>query len=132
MSRELWGVVIGAAAGMIMPMVMLIRDSRRWRIEQRLAFLRDKRQRLEGAFRAAAVSLAEGMKENSYSIDTLMEYTHLFPDNVRSAIDKCLDGTVRPPDDMKMHYMDIVAEMKRSLAAIEQDIEATIGGGQRP
>ena len=126
MSQTLWGVVIGAVAATIMPVITLVRDSRRWRTEQKLALLLAHRQRLENMFQTAAAALAKGMQDNSYSTDTLMASLYLFPNNVHSAIEALMAEAARTPENLRSHYADVVGAMKLALAEIDHETAVTI------
>ena len=127
MSQTLWGVIVGAIVAMVMPLVALIRDNRRWRTEQKLALLRMNRQQLEEAFRKAVAAFVEGLSENRYSIDVMMESLYLFPANVSKAIQVMMDqASSCGPEALKAHFTDVVAEMKIALAAVDREIFATL------
>lgn len=123
MSETLQGVLVGGVIASLAPVITLLVETRRWRIEMRVAQLRLTRERLEKLFSEITKALLDGVETGVYPIEMYANMDLHLPQGVRDALDKFLTETDKSKKTMRGHYMFIELEMKKALARIDKEID---------
>ncbi len=124
MSETLLGVIIGGFIGLISTSIMLIYNYIRWKKENKITYLKEKKDKLEKDFQKAYKELLTGFKNGSYEVYTMMDLDFVFPKNVKEAFDSFIKTDHR--DEKKHQLYNVAYAMKNELVKIEKEIEREI------
>lgn len=122
MSEALIGVVIGGLIASIAPVVSLLTESRRWKLEKRLEHLRAERARLEKFSSETLPKLAEAMARDSYPSSMISDILVLMPKPVGDRFENWMAEKEKDELKGKFAFMDICVEMKKALSDIDRKI----------
>ena len=129
MLETLLGVVIGGIIGSIIPFITIIYSHKKWKSEQRIEYLKLKRDQLEKIFKKAYEATDDGMKKGSFPIDVLSDYDFLLPKNVSNEFDRFIKSKEKDPLKIKFALYNISRSMKKELHKIENEIENEVMNG---
>ncbi len=127
MSETLLGVLIGGLIASIAPISSLIFESKKWRIERRLAQLKEERARLELLIADVLPQLGKDMSEKNYSSHMTSDIFALMP---KSVSDRFLEWMAEESKDelkSKHAFFDMALEMKKCLVEIDRKIAKLLG-----
>lgn len=127
MTETLWGVLIGGVIGLAGAGLAILSEYSRWRAEQRLTYLRERRAELEEMFADIRGTLAEDMKKDSYTNDMILRIVHRCPPPVWAAFDAMMRETERTPTNLIKHHFNVSEAMMKELAAIDGKLEKAVG-----
>jgi len=96
---------------------------KKWKIEQKIRTLENKRDRLEALVNKTLENLSNCMKENAYSTEILSDIDILFPQDVSKIFNDFMSKKEKTEQDRKFAFYDIAREMKKSISDIENEIE---------
>ena len=123
MSETLIGVIFGGIIASIIPVVTLIYEHKKWKKGKRIENLRIKKEELEKKYEECKEKLYEGLQKEIYDTDMVFNFRSIFPKNVSEAFIKMMEDKDRSTESKKDHSILIIAEMKKSLAEIDKEIE---------
>ncbi|QBQ53250.1 hypothetical protein [Nitrosococcus wardiae] len=120
------GVLIGGLIASIAPVTTIIADHLRWRRETKLMHLKTERDKLEQRFRETLEQLSKAMARNSYPAEMTSDIMIMLPKEVSDQYLAFLEEKDKSTPKCRQAYLDIATVMKKSLATIEQQIEALV------
>jgi len=124
--EALLGVIIGGLIASIAPIITLIANHGRWKWEAKLEYLRAERHRLEELYRETLDKLDKAMAENKYPSQMISDICVLMPKPVADRFDTWMSEKNKDATKGQQAYLAICAEMKRSLADIDEKIKELI------
>ena len=127
MSETLVGVLIGGLIASIAPIANLYFESKKWKRDSQLEYLKQERERLSTLFEDTLDELANAMIENSYSSKMTSEITILMPKEVSEKFMSFMDEKDKTESNCKTAYLGIAVEMKKCLKDIDDKISNLIG-----
>lgn len=122
MSEMLLGVVIGGLIASIAPIVSLLTESRRWKMEKKLAHLHAERDRLNNLILEMLPKLAHAMAQNSYPSQMTSDIFILMPKTVGDLFEKWMEEEEKDEMKGKHAFLDICVESKKALSDIDKRI----------
>lgn len=126
MSDTLFGVIIGGIIASLSSLVAVIVDQKKTRRAEQLAYLKERREKLERVFAETEKELSEGMDQDRFDPSLVFNFMRVFPKNVYEAFDAMMLDKDRSSDGLRDHYHKIISEMKTTLADIDAQIERQI------
>jgi gas vesicle protein len=126
MSDTLIGVILGGIIASITPVITLIINHKRWKREMKIEYLKEERRRLEKLYSETLEGLGEAMAKNSYPSQMTSDILILMPKSVSSIFNDWMKVEDKSKSKGQQTYMDIAVEMKKSLAAIDAQINELI------
>jgi hypothetical protein len=126
MSETLIGVIIGGIIASIAPVFTLVVDHRRWRRESRLTYLMSERQNLEALYGKNLKRFSKAISENSFSSDLISDFLLSMPKEVSATFKVFMADPDKTDKKCRQSYMSLAGAMKKSLAEIDNKINAII------
>jgi type II secretory pathway pseudopilin PulG len=128
MNDAIVGVIVGALLASVVPLVTLIIQQRRWRLEKKLEFLRSERRRMEELFDQSLKRIVDGMNEDSYSSELYADSLTLLPEEILNRFIVWIKNKAKDQDSARVAYTDIAVLMKKHLAKIDEEIKSLVMG----
>ena len=126
MSDTLLGVIIGGVIAILGQSISLFINHIKWKKENRIQYLQNKRQKLEEIFKKVNEELSKGIENNDYSYDAITDVLYLCPDIVVDAFSQFMKQIDESPKKNSRNLNHITDAMKVSLSEIESQIEKLI------
>lgn len=126
MSDTLIGVVIGGIIASIAPVFTLVIDHRRWRRESKLTYLVSERKNLEELYRKNLKRFSKAISENSFSSEMISDFLLAMPKEVSSIFKTFMADPDKTDKKCRQSYVSLAGAMKKSLAEIDNKINAII------
>jgi hypothetical protein len=128
MSEALLGVIVGGLLSGLGTWITLAVQHKRWSTEMRINRLQAKRERLEASSARILDELPAAMARGSYPSKMASEITVLFPENVFKTFDRMMGDKEKTELKMKHYYFEIALEMRKSIKALDEEIDAVTLG----
>jgi hypothetical protein len=126
MSDTLIGVIFGGFIASIVPVITLVVNHKRWKVEKNLEYLKSERKRLENLFSETLEKIDKAMRTNSYPSEMTSDILILMPKEVSDIFNDWMADPDQTHLKGKHTYMNIAVEMKKSLASIDTQIKEVI------
>jgi hypothetical protein len=130
MSESILGVIIGGIIGIIGGITgqwtASFFDSKKLKKEKKIEYLRIKRNELEKKYKECSDLLYKSISEGEFEYDMIFNFRFIFPEKVLNAFDEMMEEDRNDPETNNKHFVFITAEMKKSLAEIDREIEEEI------
>jgi gas vesicle protein len=132
MSEALIGVVIGGIIASVTPIITIISNHKKWKKEQKIEYLKQKRDRLEKTFKKSYQKILEGYEKDSFSMDAISDFMITLPKKVSEKFDEFMNFECDKLDpekkklEEKFKLLDISVLMKKELVKIDESIEKEI------
>lgn len=119
-----FGVFVGAVVASIAQVALLYWNHKKWKIEKKVEYLKEKRDTFKRDFEKALEQVAEGMTaDDEFSINLLVDMFCSFPKPVVAAFDEMIDEPNKDIKSLRKHYGYINLAMKEYLVEIDKEIE---------
>ena len=123
MDGQLWGVLIGAAAASVVPLLTLRTTHAQWRLEKRIELLRRKKEDLERLYADIFQKLPSALQERSYPISMMGAISvHASPE-VRKLYYDHIESKDRDETRMKHLLLEMTVEANKHIASVEHEID---------
>ena len=126
MNEAILGVIVGGILTGSGTWIALWLQHKKWKIEQKIRFLENKRDRIESLSHKTLENLATCMKENLYGSQMMSDLEFLFPECVSNEFKKFMEIKNKNDGDKKFAYFNIEREMKKTISEIEIEIKALL------
>lgn len=126
MSETLLGVIIWGIIASITSIVTLFYSHKKWKVEEKIKSLKEKRNRLELKYKEIHPKLVKWISENSYDIEMLSHFECSFPKKVNEQFQKLMDDKSNDPTKNKFHFLSMQVKMNESLNDIDKEIESIL------
>lgn len=126
MSQALVGVLIGGLIASIAPLITMLAETRRWKSEQRLEYLREKRTRQERLTDEFLTSFADAMANDSYSMNMAAEAAIFLPQEANKRFLEWMAEQNGTETSARIAYLEICVVLKTAIAEIDRDICALV------
>ena len=126
MSDTLLGVIIGGIIAILGQSIVLLINHLKWKKENRIKYLQNKRQKLEEIFQKVNKELLKGIDDDNYSEDAITDILYLCPGIVVDAFNQFMQHKDESPKNKLNNLNNITNAMKVSLSEIESEIEKLI------
>jgi len=126
MNETIIGVVIGGLLTGTGTWVAMWLQHKKWKTEQKIRILENKRNRLEELSKKTLEELSKGMGGNAYSSDMISNIEILFPDHVTKKFQEFMEKKDKTELDRKHGFYGIALEIKKLLAGIDEEIESLL------
>ncbi len=126
MSEAIIGVVIGGLLTGSGTWFAMWVQHKKWKTEQNIRILENKRNRLEDLSKTTLEELSKGMANNSYGSDMMSNIEILFPDHVTKKFGEFMEKEDKTELDLKHGFYDIALEIKKALSDIDEEIESLL------
>jgi hypothetical protein len=123
MCDAITGVIVGGLLTGSGTWTAMWLQHRKWKIEQKIRILENKRNRLEALSQSTLQKLSICMKEDSYSSEMMSDIDFLFPQSVSKVFNEFMEIEDKQDIDFKNGYYNIAREMKKSIYDIEIEIK---------
>lgn len=122
MNDTIIGVIIGGLLTGAGTWIAIFLQHKKWKIEQKIRILENKRNRLETLSQKTLEQLSDCMEKQLYNSGMMSDIDFLFPQNVSKAFTEFMDKKDKKEIDFVHGYYNIAREMKRSIYEIENEI----------
>lgn len=126
MDSQLWGVLTGAAAASIVPLVTLRTTHRQWRLEKRIAILQHKKEELQKIYAEIFKSLPTALQERHYPINMMGAISVHASPAVRNLYYNHMNSSERDETKMKHLLLDMTIAANEHIASIDHAIESLL------
>jgi len=123
MNDAILGVIIGGVLTGSGTWIAMWLQHKKWKIEQKIRILENKKDRLELLSRTTLDKLSRCMHENAYDSGMLSDLDFLFPENISKVFNEFMVKEPKSDKDKKFGYYDIAREMKKCISDIDKEIE---------
>lgn len=123
MNSALIGVIIGGLIASIGPIVSLVVSHRRWKLEKRVEYLREKRTDMEERTKRILSVLTSSLMDGYVSSnDITSEISVYYSETVRHSFREMLKSK---DDRVGWHkcYLNLTIEMKKEISSIDLQIK---------
>ncbi|KRA72811.1 hypothetical protein ASD78_14385 [Lysobacter sp. Root667] len=123
MDGQLLGVLIGAAAASVVPLLTLRTTQAQWRLEKRIELLRRKKEDLERLYADIFQKLPAALQERSYPISMMGAISvHASPE-VRKLYYDYMNSKDRDEVLMKHLHLEMTVAANKHVASVEKEID---------
>lgn len=123
MDSQLLGVLIGAAAASVVPLLTLRTTQAQWRLEKRIELLRRKKEELERLYEDILEKLPTALQERNYPIHMMGAISvHASPE-VRKLYYDHMESRDRDETKMKHLLLDITVAANKHIVRVEHEID---------
>jgi len=123
MDSQLWGVLIGAAAASVVPLLTLRTTHAQWRLEKRIELLRRKKDDLERLYADIFQKLPAALHERNYPISMMGAISvHASPE-VRKLYYDHMDSKDRDETKMKHLLLEMTVAANKHIKGVEHEID---------
>jgi hypothetical protein len=123
MDSQLWGVLIGAAAASVVPLLTLRTTQAQWRLEKRIELLRRKKEDLERLYADIFQKLPSALQESNYPISMMGAISvHASPE-VRKLYYDHMESKDRDETRLKHLLLEMTVAANKHIASIEHEID---------
>lgn len=126
MNDALIGVVIGGLLTGSGTWIANWLQHKKWKTEQKIRILEDKRNRIEELSGKTLAKLSVGIQNNSFDIQMLCDIRILFPDNVYEKFNEFMKTKDKDDSEKKFGFYDISIEIKKAIKDIDDKIESLL------
>lgn len=120
------GVIIGGVIGIMGQFAILCFDIKKWKKGEKIKYLKAKKEELEKKYEECMKKIYEGFEKDTYNSEMVFDFEIIFPKNVSNAFNNLMKDKDKSYEAKKRHSFSIIAEMKKSLSEIDQQIEREI------
>jgi len=120
------GALVGGLIAIAGSFTAQLLEHRRQNVDRRITFLRDNKAELERLYDGISENLNEGMNSGIFNVSNSMDAIYRCPTHVRDAYLKAT--AAKSVDEKKECFQDVIAEMKKSIVQIDNQIFQELGG----
>ena len=126
MEASLIGVLIGAAAASVVPLVIQRSQDAKWRTEKRVEELRAQHVRLEKMYEDILEQLADAIERNAYPSTMTGKISARASAEVRKLYFDYVFSKNRDPAVARRLYLKVCVAAQKHLAELERKIEQAL------
>ena len=123
MESQLWGVLIGAAAASVVPLITLRTTNAQWRLEKRIEILRRKKEELERLYSDIFQKLPEALKDRNYPISMMGAISVHASQDVRKLYYDHMESKERDDTKMKHLLLNMTIAANKHIASVDSEID---------
>ena len=123
MDGQLWGVLIGAAAASVVPLLTLRTTHAQWRLEKRIELLRRKKEDLERLYADIFQKLPAALQEGSYPISMMGAISVYASPEIRKLYYDHMNSKDRDETKMKHLLLGMTVAANKHIASVEKEID---------
>ena len=119
------GAVLGATIATVPQFIFEPFNHIRWKKEQKIKYLMDKKGNLKNIIEATKEQLNKGLKEDKYPSDMISNFEYLCPKKTYNLFFQMMQDNRKKdnPELQSRYYLEIMRRLKRDLANINKEIE---------
>lgn len=122
--EQIINILFGAIIASVVPVVTLVINQRKWKIEKKIELLRSKHDRLEVMYADILSRMGDALKNNSWPSDITSKVSIYASKEVRETYFSFIKEKEKDAFKMKQFYLDLCLACNKHLAEIQNDIES--------
>lgn len=122
--EQIFNILLGAIIASVVPIVTLIINQRKWKIEKKVELLRSKHDRLEVMYADILSKMEDALKNNLWPSDITSKVSVYASREVRDTYFDFIESKEKDEFKMKSFYLSLCLACNKHLAEIQYDIEA--------
>lgn len=123
MANSVGNILLGAAIASIVPVVTLLLNHKRWKVEKRVENLRVRYDRLERMYKDILARLPDAIRDRSYPSDLTSKISVYGSKEVRQLYFDHIEDKEKDDFKLKSAFLNISLAANKHLAEIEKQIE---------